>query len=205
MAVVICVVGAVTAQATYIYDLYGGTTTSAAAAGTGGNGYARAEQFNPTTAFNPVPAGEFITAVSMYAMQQNAGEAGSVQLKVYQWNTNPATTVAGAVLGQSAVIPLIAGSGPTQIRAVLTTQQPTSGMYFAALWLSGISGPLGIDINGLKTNTGGASNDAWNSNSSGWGTARTDREYSVVLEVTPEPMTIAMLGLGGLILVRRRR
>lgn len=201
-ALVALLVGAGAAQAT-IYDLYGGTTTSVALAGTGGNGYQRAQEFKPSTALYPMASGTFQT-VSMF-VQLVAGETASVQLKVYAWNTNPATTETGAVLGQTAVIPIVPGAGTQEIKAVLTAPQAATGTYFASLYLSGISGPTGMNLNGIGTNTGGTSNDAWNLGSGGWGSARTDREYAITVNTVPEP-AVALLLIGAApMLLRRRR
>jgi MYXO-CTERM domain-containing protein len=198
---------AVTAQAT-VFDLYGGTTTSAAAAGTGANGAFRAQQFKPSDALLSTPSvmatSDTFRTVSMWSMAA-VGVTGTVKLNVYAWNTNAATSVAGPVLGSSAVINLVPGAGPTEIKADLGSARAASGTYFAVLSLSNISG-TGIDLNGIKSTTGvGSNQSAYHGTSANVWSVPSAREYAVTVDTTPEPAAALLLLCGAPLLIRRRR
>jgi len=190
IAVVLC--GAMTAQAGFV-GLY--SEDGFQYFGPGANGQRRSQHFSPTQSTpNTLSDPQFDSAG--FRITTDAGEALTGTLELYVWNTDIATTVAGPILGSVPVN--VSGAFDAYID-VPVAPQPASGQYLLSLLVGTVTG-ADFGLRNSNSNDGGPNNDAYNATG-----IKTDREYQVRLNGVPEPVSLALLGLGGVFLLLRRR
>jgi hypothetical protein len=169
--------------------------------GPGANGQRRSQHFSPLESTPNALGGPGQTAFDSAAFEVtlDAGEALTGTLELFAWNTDFSTTVGGTPIASGAVN--LAGPITTQIQLNFAAQEADSNddQYLLSLLVGTVTG-ADFGFRRSNSNDGGSNNDAYN------GTGiKTDREYQVWLNAVPEPSSLALLLVGGLGLLRRRR
>lgn len=191
---------AMIAQAVSV-DLYSAEDNQLSASGS----TTRAQRFSPTQSTpNSLLGTDLFDMAAMGIFLQSTDTLGGT-LSLYTWNTDYATTKAGAALGSTPVNLAGPGGGGSVVHWLNVTpggNLAASGQYMIELAVTsyGNSGTSGWGLVRSNSDDGGPNNVAFNN-----GSAASAREYQVRLGVVPEPATLALLVFGGVAMLRRRR
>ena len=169
--------------------------------GTASIGKARSQHFCPTLAQNPLLATDTFDRAGFKVRLETAGEILTFNLKLFAWNTDYATTIAGAPIGQT--LNVVKTTPAEDWVYVDCAPQSAAGQYLLYLYVVNYqNADTGWQLYKRYDNMGGTNNDAFND-----ATLQTTREYIVDLNVVPvpEPSSFAVLGLGLLPILRKIR
>jgi hypothetical protein len=169
--------------------------------GPGANGKRRSQHFSPTESTPNALGGPGQTAFNSAAFEVtlDAGEALTGRLELYAWNTDYSTTIGGTPIAWADLN--LMGPVTTQQQLFFPPQEADSSddQYLLSLLVGTVTG-TDFGLRRSNSNDGGPNNDAYNDSG-----IKTDREYQVWLNAVPEPSSLALLLVGGLGLLRRRR
>jgi hypothetical protein len=172
--------------------------------GTGAVGADRSQRFSPSqstpNSLNPgVPATAQFDRAAMKLRMGTAGESANVNLTLYPWVTDYATSLAQTPIAQLTNLVL---TYPSDDWVELSfAPRNSSGQYLLSAHINSMTYvSVGFGVYRSNSNDGGTNNDAYNNS-----TMQTNREYQVRLNAVPEPVTLCLLAMGGLGMVRRRR
>ena len=195
IAVVVCLLIAVPAGADLL-ELYSFDDVQYGA----GASKARSQMFSPTesTPDNGLIAGDLFDQVGM-KLDVSDGESITFDLKLFAWNTDYGTTIAGTPIAQSLGVSI--SNAFYDYITVDCAPQDAGGVYLIQCYISAFSGE-NWGFARSSSGDGGTNNEAFNDSG-----MKTDREYQVQLQtvVVPEPSSMAIFGLGLIGLVRRRK
>jgi hypothetical protein len=149
--------------------------------GAGAIGKSRSQRFSPTTSTpNSLSPSNTFTGVGMYVRIGISGESANVTLRLYEWNTDYSTTIAGPVLAGPDVFD-ISTTSPQWIEVTPSTPLAASGSYLLRCTVNGVTYvSSGFGIRRSNGNDGGPGNDAYND-----ADLKTDREYQIRLTLPP--------------------
>lgn len=166
--------------------------------GTASIGGTRSQHFSPSES-TPNSISQAFNEAGFWIRLDTATEALNINLKLYPWVTNYATSVAQTPIAQMNNIAL---SYPFDGWVMLTfPQQPASGQYLLDLYVNNYVMPdTGWQLRKATADNGGPNNDAFNN-----GVVNTTREYQVGLTLVPEPASLTVLAIGICAVLRRRR
>ena len=149
--------------------------------GTGAIGKSRSQRFSPTTSTpNSLLPSDTFTAVGMYVRMGTSGESANVTLRLYAWNTDYNTTIAGTVLAGPDIFD-ITTSSPEWIEVTPSAALSAGGSYLLRCTVNSMTYvSAGLGIGRSNSDDGGPGNDAYND-----ADLKTDREYRVRLALPP--------------------
>lgn len=168
---IVTVVSAAQSQAPH--DLYNAVDYQYS--GTGAIGGFRSQRFSPTTAVNPYSSD--FNLVEMNMRMGVAGESSNVTLRLYAWDTDYNTSVAGPVLAGPATFDITSTTGQW-FGVSSATDLPAGASYLLECRVNSMTYvSSGLGHFRQPDNNGGTNNDAYTATTG----PRTDREYAVRL------------------------
>lgn len=185
-AIAFLLCGAMAAQAELV-ELY--SPEDYKVQGSGSIGKTRSQRFNATMSTpNSVPAGNYFDKAAM-RLNLDPGECWTFRIRLFAWNTNIATTLAGTPIATSADVTY---TGPdTQWLEITFPAQPVAGDYLLSLYTVSMSQmTIGYGIYESNQNDGGPNQDAYSDTG-----LKTDREWQVRLNVVANPSCVSPSGI----------